>query len=93
MKHARKASVVHLASEALPKMPTDVTAYIQSIENTAEAATQLVQDYESLTTYVYSVDWVMIALFGDDADKCLTADLDTTCQCNPLLACLPFYMP
>lgn len=60
VKRARQASLVHLASEALPNMPTDATAYIQSIESTAEAATQLVQDYDNLYTYVHSVEWVVI---------------------------------
>lgn len=60
VEHARQASVVHLASDVLPNMPTDATAYIQSIEDTAAVADQLVQDYINLHTYVSTVDWVMM---------------------------------
>lgn len=48
VRHARQASVVHLAPEALPNMPTDVKAYIQSIEDAASAATQLVRDFDTV---------------------------------------------
>ena len=60
VKHARQATVVHLASEALPKMSTDAAAYIHIIEDTAEAASKLVDDYEGLHTYAYSADGVML---------------------------------
>ena len=59
--NARQASLVHLATDALPDMPTDATAYIQVVEETAHAAAQLALDFDGLTRYVYCLQWALLA--------------------------------
>lgn len=59
MKEARQASLVHLAHDALPDLPTEAKAYIQRIEDTATAVKHLAHDYDTLDTYVHSVGHVM----------------------------------
>lgn len=51
-KEARKATLVHLALDALPQMPPDSAKYIQSIEGTATAVRGLAIDLSQLKRYV-----------------------------------------
>lgn len=50
VREARRASLVHLAPDALPNMPRDPLSFIEMVEDTAVAVHLLADDYDTVKT-------------------------------------------